>query len=44
MDTNVPSNIGRHEPSDSGVPIETDAQLGTKSISCVIKNCTMDYN
>ena len=37
VDTNVPSNIGRHEPSDGGVPIETDVHLGIGGISCVIK-------
>lgn len=29
VDTNAPSNIGRHDLSDGGVPIETNVQLGT---------------
>ena len=37
VDTNVPSNIGRHEPSDSGVAIQTDVQLSTRGILCAIK-------
>ena len=32
VETNVQSNIERHEPSDSGVPIETDVHLSTGGI------------
>ena len=31
------SNNGTHEPNDGGVPLETNVQLGTRGISCVIK-------
>jgi len=35
---NQESNVDTtHEPSDSGVPIETNLLLGTRGISCVIK-------
>ena len=37
VDTNVPSNKSRHEPSDGGVPIDTDVKLGATGIWCVIK-------
>ena len=34
VNTNVPRNNGRHEPSDSGVQIETDVQLDSGGTSC----------
>lgn len=34
VNTDVPSNDRRHEPSDSGVKIETDVQLNSRGISC----------
>ena len=32
VETNVQSNIERHEPSDCGVPIEINVQLGIGGI------------
>ena len=37
VDANVPSNNGRHEPSDGGVRIETDVPLYSGGIACVLK-------
>ena len=34
INVDVPSNDGRHDPSDSGVKIETDVQLDSGGISC----------
>ena len=35
IDINAPSTGCTYDPSDSGVPLESGAQLGTKGISCV---------